>query len=76
VQQGFAGPVNFLTGVYGFGHLYGRGTLDMQDPASVLGKDWRLTKTMFKKYPGCGATQGSTGLVLQLAAEWDCAPRR
>ncbi len=75
-QRGFTGPVNFLTGIYGYGHLYGRGQLDVQALAAGLGSEWRLLRMMFKKYPSCGATQGMTELVLQLVAELDLQPEQ
>ena len=75
-QRGFTGPEHFLSGLYGYGHLYGRGQLDVQALADGLGSDWRLLRMMFKKYPSCGATQGMTELVLQLVAELDLRPEQ
>ncbi len=75
-QRGFTGPVNFLTGHYGYAHLYGRGTLDAQQLAAGLGNEWRLQRVVFKKYPSCGATQGMTELALQLVAELDLRPEQ
>jgi 2-methylcitrate dehydratase PrpD len=75
-QRGFTGPVNFLSGLYGYGHLYGRGQLDLPALTEGLGRDWRLLQMMFKKYPSCGATQGMTELVLQLVAELDLQPEQ
>ena len=75
-QRGFTGPENFLGGIYGYGYLYGRGQLDLPALADGLGRDWRLLKMMFKKYPSCGATQGMTELVLQLVAELDLQPEQ
>lgn len=75
-QRGFTGPVNFLSGIYGYGHLYGRGRLDVPALADGLGGEWRLLRMMFKKYPSCGATQGMTELVLQLVAELDLRPEQ
>jgi 2-methylcitrate dehydratase PrpD len=75
-QRGFTGPVNFLAGLYGYGHLYGRGKLDLPALADGLGRDWWLLKMMFKKYPSCGATQGMTELALQLVAELDLQPEQ
>ncbi len=68
---GITGPVNFLTGVYGYAHLYGRDTLDPQAMVQGLGSQWRQLRMMFKKVPSCGATQGLTELVLQLVLELD-----
>jgi 2-methylcitrate dehydratase PrpD len=75
-QRGFTGPVNFLGGLYGYGHLYGRGQLDVHALGDGLGSEWRLLRMMFKKYPSCGATQGMTELVLQLVAELDLQPEQ
>jgi 2-methylcitrate dehydratase PrpD len=75
-QRGFTGPQHFLSGIYGYGYLYGRGELDVHALADGLGTDWRLLRMMFKKYPSCGATQGMTELVLQLLAELDLRPEQ
>lgn len=71
---GITGPVNFLGGVYGYPHLYGRDQLDPQQMLAGLGQEWRQLRMMFKKYPSCGATQGMTELVLQLVADLDLQP--
>lgn len=68
-KAGITGPRNFLGGIYGYAHLYGRGKLAPQDVVAGLGSDWRLNRMMFKKYPSCGATQGLTELTLQIARE-------
>jgi 2-methylcitrate dehydratase PrpD len=68
-QMGMTGPADFLTGVYGYFHLYGRdedGTLAILDG---LGESYRLNDTMFKKYPSCGGTQGSTEVILAIMEE-------
>ena len=41
-QRGITGPVNFLSGHYGFAHLYGRGTLDAESVTRGLGETWKL----------------------------------
>lgn len=73
-QRGLTGPVNFLTGVYGYAHLYGRGRLDPAQVIDGLGRDWRLQQMMFKKYPSCGLTQGLTEVTLKLVNELDLTP--
>ncbi len=65
-QAGLTGPAHFLAGVYGYAHLYGRGRLLAADVVAGLGTEWRLHRTVFKKYPSCGATQGLTELTLQM----------
>jgi 2-methylcitrate dehydratase PrpD len=71
---GITGPVNFLTGIYGYPHLYGRDTLDPDGMVAELGTAWRQLRMMFKKYPSCGATQGLTELVLQLVHDLQLHP--
>ena len=75
-QRGFSGPHHFVTGLYGYGHLYGRGRLDASKLVAGLGSEWRLLKMMFKQYPSCGATQGMTDLVLQAVRELDLRPEQ
>lgn len=65
-RRGVTGPVNFLSGHYGYSHLYGRGTLDLDALGEGLGTTWRLHRVVFKKYPSCGVTQGVTELALSL----------
>lgn len=65
-QAGLTGPVNFISGVYGYARLYAK---DPGFEAAVglgLGTEYRLVGTMFKKYPSCGMTQGATELALNL----------
>lgn len=71
---GITGPVNFLTGVYGYPHLYGRDRLAPAAVVAGLGTEWRLLRMMFKPYPSCGATQGLTRLLLDLVDELDLKP--
>jgi 2-methylcitrate dehydratase PrpD len=67
-KRGVTGPANFLTGHYGYRHLYGRDTLDPEAIAANLGQEWLLHRMVFKKYPSCGVTQGLTELALALVA--------
>src|SRR5262249_38376908 len=73
-RAGITGPANFLTGVYGYAHLFGRGQLDAVQVTADLGSTWRLNQTMFKKYPSCGATQGMTELMLDLVHDLEPQP--
>ena len=75
-DAGLTGPVNFLGGVYGYAHLFGRGRLDPQSVVEELGRDFRLTGIMFKKYPSCGLTQGVTELTLQACAALALRPEQ
>lgn len=71
---GITGPRNFLGGIYGYAHLYGRGQLRPDEVVAGLGSEWRLNRMMFKKYPSCGATQGLTELTLQMVREHGLQP--
>jgi 2-methylcitrate dehydratase PrpD len=73
---GLTGPENFLTGVYGYCHLFGRDRLDAAEVTAGLGSQWRTDAMVFKRFPSCGATQGMTGLVLQLVHELQLEPRQ
>jgi 2-methylcitrate dehydratase PrpD len=74
-RRGITGPTKFLTGIYGYAHLYGRGKLQPAEVVAGLGSEWRLERMMFKKYPSCGATQGLTELTLQLLQEFQLKPQ-
>jgi 2-methylcitrate dehydratase PrpD len=67
--RGITGPQNFLTGHYGYAHLYGRDTLDPTHVVAGLGSQWKVHNVVFKKYPSCGVTQGVTELTLALIHE-------
>ena len=73
-QRGITGPSRFLTGIYGYAHLYGRGRLQPSEVVEGLAAEWRLDRMMFKKYPSCGATQGLTELTLGLVQELALQP--
>jgi 2-methylcitrate dehydratase PrpD len=65
-KLGISGPVNFLDGVYGYYHLFGRDKKETDSAVEGLGTVWHLTDLNFKKYPSCGQTQGSTCLILEM----------
>jgi len=65
-QYGITGPVNYLEGIYGYFHLFGRGKTDIASVTKDFGKEWHLRNLNFKKYPSCGMTQGSTDLILKM----------
>ncbi|MBN2126068.1 MAG: MmgE/PrpD family protein [Deltaproteobacteria bacterium] len=73
-RAGITGPANFLEGVYGYFHLFGRDRIDVNPIVGELGERFELQNTMFKKYPSCGATQGSTEAILDLMREVDLRP--
>lgn len=73
-RAGITGPTNFLQGVYGYFHLFGRDAVDPNRVAGELGERFELQNLVFKKYPSCGLTQGCTDAVLSLVAEESLRP--
>jgi 2-methylcitrate dehydratase PrpD len=67
--RGITGPANFLEGVYGYLHLFGRDRVTAASIVAGLGADYRTGQLVFKKFPSCGATQASTQLILDLMVD-------
>lgn len=67
--RGITGPRNFLDGVYGYFHLFGRDRVGAEKVLARLGADYQVDRLVFKKYPSCGGTQSSTELILNLMDE-------
>ena len=68
-SKGITGPQNFLDGVYGYFHLYGKDMVSGEAAVSELGAKYELLKLVFKKYPSCALTAGSTDVILKLIGE-------
>jgi 2-methylcitrate dehydratase PrpD len=68
-SKGITGPKNFLDGIYGYLHLYGKDLFDGSRITSALGEHWVLTNMVYKKYPSCALTQGPTDVILRLMSE-------
>jgi 2-methylcitrate dehydratase PrpD len=68
-SKGITGPKNFLEGVYGYLHLYGRRLFKGEEILADLGDRYALQNIVFKKYPSCGLTQGPTDVMLRLMEE-------
>jgi 2-methylcitrate dehydratase PrpD len=68
-SKGITGPRNFLDGVYGYYHLYGKDMITGELALSDLGSSYHLLKLVFKRYPSCALTAGSTDVMLRLIAE-------
>lgn len=64
-RAGITGPRHFLTGVYGYCHLFGRDRLVPEQIVGDLGERWAMLETAFKKFPSCGLTQAVTELAEQ-----------
>jgi 2-methylcitrate dehydratase PrpD len=73
-QKGITGPKNFLEGVYGYFHLYANDRYERKVITEGLGKRFSLDKIVFKSYPSCGGTIGSTDCILLLMKEYNLTP--
>ena len=69
-KSGITGIENFLSGIYGYYHLYGHDRSDLTSVTADLRKKWHLKNLNFKKYPSCGMTQGSTELIRKMIGEY------
>jgi 2-methylcitrate dehydratase PrpD len=67
--RGITGPRNYLEGVYGYFHLFGRDRVGAAKVLTGLGTEYQVNKLTFKKYPSCGGTQSATELILDIAEE-------
>jgi 2-methylcitrate dehydratase PrpD len=65
--RGITGPPNFLDGIYGYFHLFGRDRVTGERALFGLGADYQMNRLVFKKFPSCGATQAATETILELA---------
>ena len=68
-QKGITGPENFIEGIYGYLHLYGKDKFTPEDSTRNLGKTFLIHKALCKKYPSCGCTLSATNATLQLVVE-------
>ncbi len=75
-QRGITGPRNFLTGIYGYLHLYGKDLFTGADVVERLGSEFRMQQVAFKKYPCCALACGPTDVTLSLMNEHDIDPER
>jgi 2-methylcitrate dehydratase PrpD len=73
-QRGITGPRNFLTGIYGYLHLYGKGQFTGSDVVEGLGDSYRMQEVAFKKYPCCAMTSGPTDVTFNMLREHDIDP--
>jgi 2-methylcitrate dehydratase PrpD len=68
-QRGITGPQNFLSGIYGYLHLYGKDQFAASDLFAGLAASWRLGEIAFKKYPCCVMAAGPTDVTLRMLEE-------
>lgn len=73
-QRGITGPPNFIEGIYGYLHLYGKDKLGPQDLLKNLGTEFEIDNMTCKKYPSCGGTLRATEAALQIMSENEFSP--
>jgi 2-methylcitrate dehydratase PrpD len=73
-QVGFTGPRNFIGGIYGYLHLYGKDVITAADIVGDLGQEERLQQVVYKKYPSCAMTQAPTDVMLSMLREHELDP--
>jgi len=73
-KRGITGPRNFLTGIYGYLHLYGMDECTGADIVEGLGSGNRFQEVAFKKYPSCALTAGPTDVALNMLREFKLNP--
>jgi 2-methylcitrate dehydratase PrpD len=73
-ERGITGPRNFLTGIYGYLHLYGKGQVTGSDVVDGLGEHYRMQEVAFKKYPCCAMAAGPTEVTLRMQQRHDLDP--
>jgi 2-methylcitrate dehydratase PrpD len=67
-QKKITGPKNFLEGIYGYLHLYGKDKFNSESVIAGIGDQYRIEKMVYKKYPSCALTQGPIDEILKLIA--------
>ncbi len=74
-SSGITGPANFLEGIYGYFHLYGKDLTGAGAAVRDLGERYMLENMVFKKYPSCGLTQAVTEVTLSMASDAGIKPK-
>src|SRR5690606_3752677 len=65
-QRGITGPDHYITGLYGYYHLFCKDRRDQATLVDDLGNRWNLYQMGFKSAPSCGCTIAPTDLILDL----------
>jgi 2-methylcitrate dehydratase PrpD len=71
---GITGPQNFLKGLYGYFHLFGKGGCEIDTLLGNWMKTFLLKRMNFKKYPSCWATASGTDATLELIRATNLMP--
>jgi 2-methylcitrate dehydratase PrpD len=67
-QRNITGPGKWLTGVWGYYHLFCKGQHNDELIAGDLGEKWYARQFGYKTRPQCGATISSTDAIMELLA--------
>jgi 2-methylcitrate dehydratase PrpD len=73
-KAGITGPQNFLKGLYGYFHLFGQDSYEIDTLLGNWMKTFWLKRMNFKKYPSCWATASGTDATLELIRETNLMP--
>ena len=68
-KRGLTGPKSWLSGVWGYYHLFCKGLQDEETVSGGLGQNWYLKTFGYKTRPQCGGTIASTDAIQALLAE-------
>ena len=69
-RAGITGPRNFIEGIYGFLHLYGRDKHRAAEITAELGQKYLFASNIvFKRHPSCACTEGGTDAILSIMQE-------
>src|SRR5690606_37998843 len=68
-KRGITGPDNYITGLYGYYHLFCKDKRDDATLVDDLGSRWNMYQMGFKSAPSCGCTIAPTDLILQLVRQ-------
>lgn len=73
-RRGITGPNHYITGLFGYYHLYCKDKRDDGTLAADLGTRWSMYQMGFKSAPSCGCTIAPTDLILKLVEEHHLEP--
>jgi 2-methylcitrate dehydratase PrpD len=73
-KRDLTGPHHWLSGVWGYFHLFCKDERDEQTVAGQLGEQWYLRTFGYKTRPQCGATISSTDAIFGLLAQHPIEP--
>ena len=75
-QRGITGVKNVLDGQWGYFHLFSRDEREAEHLTQDLGVEFYGNRTVFKRWPSCGATLSATDAILDLVEEHSIRPEQ